>query len=189
MVLLAVLSGLRRGEIFGLRWKYVNFADAFITVAEASYLGQSGAPKTRASRRLVYIDEVVLNTLSRLRPDNFQPDDFVFPSEKGTLLNPSNVWNREIAPACERAGVPCINWHNLRYTYATWANPSGESIKALQAQLGHRDSKITLGVYTQPMPEAQRQVARKVAGVLSAVLLPNAPKFPAMGSNPGTPVN
>ena len=50
MVLLAVLSGLRRGEIFGLRWKYVDFEEGSVTVAECSYEGHTSAPKTRASR-------------------------------------------------------------------------------------------------------------------------------------------
>ncbi len=46
-----------------------------------------------------------------------------------------------------------MGWPTFRYTYSTWANPTGESIKALQNQLGHVDSKITLGVYGQPIPE------------------------------------
>jgi len=66
-----------------------------------------------------------------------------------------------------------VGWHNFRYTYSTWADPSGDSIKALQNQLGHTDSLLTLSVYTQPIPEAQRQLANKIA----RVLLPVAPKF------------
>ena len=173
MVLLAVLSGLRRGEIFGLRWKCVDFAERAIVVAEANYEGQSAPPKTRASRRKVFVDTAVLEALSRLRPTHYQPDDFVFPSERGTALNPNNVLNRVMRPACQRAGIPLVSWHNFRYTYATWANPTGESIKAIQAQLGHTDSRLTLDVYTQPMPEAQRQLASKIA----RVLLPIAPNF------------
>ncbi len=53
MVLLAVLSGLRRGEIFGLRWKYVDFEEGSVIVGECSYEGHASAPKTRASRRKV----------------------------------------------------------------------------------------------------------------------------------------
>ncbi len=173
MVLLALLSGLRRGEIFGLRWKSVLFAEGSVLVTESSYQGRSSQPKTRASRRKVFVDQVVLDALSRLRPAECQPDDLVFHSERGTPLNPENIRNRVLAPACERAGVPRIGWHNLRYTYATWADPSGESVKALQAQLGHTDSRLTLSVYTQPMPEAQRRMAGKIA----RVLLPLAPKF------------
>ncbi len=172
MVLLAVLSGLRRGEILGLRWKWVDFAEGSIVVAESNYEGHSAPPKTRASRRKVFVDAVVLEALARLRPPNIQPDDFVFSTERGTPLNPNNARTRVLHPACTRAGIPLVGWHTFRYTYSTWANPTSESIKALQAQLGHTDSRLTLSVYTQPMPEAQRQLASKIA----RVLLPVAPK-------------
>lgn len=171
MVLLAVLSGLRRGEIFGLRWKAVDFEHKCIIVAESMYEGHSAPPKTRASRRKVFVDQVVLDALARLRPQYCQPDDLVFHTRRGTPLNPNNVRQRILLPACRRAGVPPVGWHTFRYTYSTWADPSGESIKALQAQLGHTDPHLTLSVYTQPMPEAQRQLAAKVA----RVLLPVAP--------------
>lgn len=172
MILLAVLSGLRRGEIFGLRWKWVDFEAGAVTVAESIYMGHSAAPKTKASRRKVFVDAVVLEALAQLRPPNVQPDDFVFATERGTPLSPANILNRMLHPTCDRLKLPRVSWHAFRYTYTTWADASGESIKALQAQLGHTDSKLTLSVYTQPMPEAQRQVAGKVA----RVLLPIAPK-------------
>jgi integrase len=172
MVLLAVLSGLRRGEIFGLRWKYVDFIEHSITVAECLYEGHAAPPKTRASRRKVFVDETVMDSLARLRPQHSQADDLVFCTERGTPMNPNNVRSRVLVPACKRAEIPSVGWHNFRYTYSTWANPSGESIKALQTQLGHTDSRLTLSVYTQPMPEAQRQLAGKIA----RVLLPIAPK-------------
>jgi integrase len=173
MLLLAVLSGLRRGEILGLRWKAVDFEDRSVLVSESNFEGHAVPVKTRASRRKVFVDAVLVEALAALRPERYQPEDFVFASETGTALHPTNVQRRVLNPAGERAGIPRVSWHNFRYTYSTWADPSGESIKALQAQLGHTDSKLTLSVYTQPMPKAQKQVARKVAGVL----LPNAPKI------------
>lgn len=172
MVLLAVLSGLRRGEIFGLRWKCVDLGEGTVRVAESNYEGHVAAPKTQASRRMVFVAPVVLEALRALRPALFQPDDYVFHTDRGTPLNPNNVINRVLHPACDKASIPRVSWHNFRYTFSTWANPTGESIKALQAQLGHTDARLTLDVYTQPMPEAQKKLAGKVA----RVLLPVAPK-------------
>jgi len=166
MVFLAVLSGLRRGEIFGLRWRYVDFVGRSVTVAECSYQGHSAPPKTRASRRKVFLSDEVFEALARLRPDQVQPDDMIFHSNVGTPLNPEHLRNRVLNPACDRAKILRVGWHTFRYTYATWAEATGESIKALQAQLGHTDSRVTLDVYTQPMPDAQRRVAAKVARVL-----------------------
>jgi len=173
MVLLAVLSGLRRGEIFGLKWKCIDWTDGSILVSEASYEGHAAPPKTRASRRKVFVDVAALECLGRLCPAQCQTEDLVFCTDRGTAMNPNNVLNRVLHPACKKAEVPRVSWHNFRYTYSTWANPSGESIKALQSQLGHTDSRLTLSVYTQPMPEAQRKLAVKIA----RVLLPDAPKF------------
>jgi len=96
---------------------------------------------------------------------------------RGTPLNPNNVRNRVLNPASKRAGIAVAGWHTFRYTFSTWANPTGESIKALQNQLGHVDSRLTAGVYVQPIPEAQRQIAAKVEGVLLRV----APKLMALG--------
>lgn len=166
MVFLAVLSGLRRGEIFGLKWRYVDFAGHSVTIAECTYQGHSAPPKTRASRRKVFLSSEVFEALERLRPEQVQPDELIFHSSVGTPLNPEHVRNRVLHPACERAKIPRVGWHTFRYTYATWAGATGESIKALQAQLGHTNPNITLDVYTQPMPEAQQRVADKVARVL-----------------------
>lgn len=177
MVLLALLSGMRRGELFGLRWGRVDVVERCVTVAESDYKGYSAPPKTRASRRKVFVGSVVCDALAGLRPESVQPDDLVFHSERGTPLNAENVRNRVLHPACDRAGIPRVGWHNFRYTYATWAEATGESIKALQAQLGHTDSRVTLNVYTQPMPVAQRRVASKVELVLQPVLLSSAAKF------------
>ncbi len=173
MVLLALLSGLRRGEIFGLRWKAVSFEDSSILVLESNFEGRAVPVKTRASRRKVFVSQIVMDALRALRPQQFQPDDFVFAGENGKPLQQSNVLKRVLNPACERAGLPHVGWHVFRYTYSTWAEPTGESIKALQSQLGHTDSRLTLGVYTQPMPEAQKKIANKTA----EVLLPIAPKL------------
>lgn len=126
---------------------------------ETVYQGHSSQPKTRASNRKVFVGPLVMQALARLKPHDSAPDDFVFPSDNKTPLSPNNVRNRILIAACKRAGIPTVGWHTFRYTYSTRANPSGESIKALQNQLGHVDSKITLGVYVQPILEAQRQIA------------------------------
>jgi integrase len=152
MVLLAVLSGLRRGEIFGLRWKYVNFEEGSVIVAECSYEGHAAAPKTRASRRKAFADTPAMEALLRLRPTDANSERLVFCTGRGTAFSPNNIRNRVLVPACKRAKIPPVAWHSFRYTYSAWANPSGESIKPLQTQLGHTDSRLTLSVYTQPIP-------------------------------------
>jgi hypothetical protein len=72
-----------------------------------------------------------------------------------------------------------IHYSTQRLYRSLSRNPTGESLKALQTQMGHTDSRLTLGVYTQPMPEAQRQLAAKV----ERVLLPVAPKLSTPGNS------
>jgi integrase len=74
MVLLAALSGLRRGEIFGLRRTYVDFEEGSVIVAESSYEGHASAPKRRASRRKVFVDIPAIEALSRARPADANPE-------------------------------------------------------------------------------------------------------------------
>ena len=68
MVLLALLSGLRRSEIFGLKWKYLDFTEGSVTVAETCYEGRMSSPKTRASRRKVFIDKLAMDVSENSGP-------------------------------------------------------------------------------------------------------------------------
>jgi integrase len=133
----------------------------------------------------VFVHKTVLDALESIRPAQHQPDDFVFHTDRGTPLNPNNVLNRVLHPASKAAGIPRVSWHNFRYTYTTWANPTSESIKALQSQLGHTNSRMTLDVYTQPMPKVQK----KLAGKIARVLLPVAPKKKQPGQAEGVLLN
>jgi integrase len=125
MALLAVLSGMRSGEVFGLRWRYVNFEEHSILVAETVCQGRSSRPKTMASNRKVFVEDMVLEALKQLQSYGGGPDEFVFCTSKGTPFNPNNVRTRVLIPACRRAGVPLIGWHDMRRTFATWSNPTG----------------------------------------------------------------
>ena len=94
-----------------------------VLVAETVYQGHSSMPKTRASNRKVFIQDLALEALTSLTSSESRPDDFVFATSKGTPFNPNNVRNRILIPACRRAGIPLIGWHDLRRTFATWSNP------------------------------------------------------------------
>jgi integrase len=83
-------------------WESVDFVQSRVFVIESNYEGRQNAPKTRASRRMVFLDDLAMSALSRIKPSSVQPDEFVFHTERGTPLNPNNVLNRILHPACER---------------------------------------------------------------------------------------
>ena len=176
VVLVAVSTGLRIGEILALRWKRIDLLRNTIEVAETYSSGEFGPPKTRSSRRTIPISTSLGEVFKRLRPPNCEPEGLVFATSKGTPLNPKNLYNRELAPACDELGLPRISWHSFRHTHATLLHESGESLKTAQSLLGHSDLETTLGVYTHAIPDSQKRAVERVAEVLNPVAPKPAPK-------------
>jgi len=83
---------------------------------------------------------------------------------------PSYLYNRELAPACDRIGQPRVSWHSFRHTHQTLLHDSGASLKTSQELLGHSDLETTLNVYTYTVSDSQRNAVERVAGVLFGVL-------------------
>jgi len=124
---------------------------------------------------------VLENQHARVSPKS--PDDLVFQTFKGTPLSDKNLYNRELAPACDRIKQPRISRHSFRHTHATLLHANGESLKTAQALLGHSDLETTLNVYTHTVSDSQRKAVERVAGVLfSNFLSPGAETVP-----PGRP--
>jgi len=179
VVAVAVLTGLRIGEILALRWKRVDLLNQTLEVAETFSSGEFGPPKTRSSRRVIPMSATLVGTLKRLRPAGCDPESLVFATRGGAPLNPKNLYNRHLAPACDEIGLPRVSWHSFRHTHATLLHESGESLKTAQTLLGHSDLETTLGVYTHAVPDSQRRAVERVAGVLDLV----GPAEPGQPSN------
>jgi len=171
MVLIAVLTGMRRGELFALRWGAVDFERKLTSVRESVYDGQFNSPKTRSSVRTIAMGEALEGILLSLRGTSAVPEALVFASRKGTPLRPENVLKRVIHPACEQLGLPKVGWHDLRHTSATLLHAS-EPLRVAQAILGHSDLQTTLG-YTHVLPGWQREAMSRLENRL---LCPNVPK-------------
>jgi integrase len=176
IVLVAVLTGMRIGEILALRWKRVDLLRGTIEVAETFSEGEFGPPKTRSSFRVIPMSSSLSAAIQVHRSKALRklPDDLVFSTAKGTPLSPKNLYNRELAPACDRTNQPRVSWHSFRHTHATLLVDSGESIKTAQALLGHADLETTLNTYAHAIPSSQRQAVERVAGVLFSDVLNSA---------------
>ena len=168
LVVIAVLTGLRIGELLALRWKHVDFTHDAIHVRETVYEGQFGSPKTKSSRRDVPMSQPVRDALlaKRTVPTGVDAETLVFATRNGTPLNPKNLRGRVLQPACSELGLPVVGWHSFRHTHATLLGEVGESLRTAQAILGHSDLKTTLNVYTHAIPESQKRAVGKVAGLL-----------------------
>jgi integrase len=169
VVLVAVSTGLRIGEILALRWKRIDLLNRTIEVASTYSSGEFGPPKTRSSCRTIPMSASLVEVFKLLRPACCEPDGLVFVTAKGTPLNFKNLYNRQLAPACDRIGQPRISWHSFRHTHQTLLHDNGASLKTSQALLGHSDLETTLGVYTHAIPAAERRAVERVARVLDPV--------------------
>src|SRR5260221_4379506 len=171
MVLLAILTGLRVGEILGLRWENVDFSLALMHVSQRYYRGQMDTPKTKSSKRSLPLPLPSLESLKRHRAKQQGSKDpgLVFQTRKGTPYSDTNILHRELKPAGKKIGAPWLNWHTFRRTHATLLQFVGGSLKDAQAQLGHSKLSTTLDFYTFSIPAHQREAVQRLGELLTNV--------------------
>jgi len=169
MVLLGILTGMRVGEILGLRRKDVDFASRQIRVEQAYYRGLFGSPKTKGSRRTLPLPEVLVSPLALIygRAPRTGDEDLVFQTRNGTPFSDTNLLHRHLKPAGRKLGMPWLSWHTLRRTHATLLQVAGASLRDAQAQLGHSKMSTTLEVYTLPIPAHLREAVEKLSRLVT----------------------
>jgi integrase len=161
MVTLAAYSGLRIGELGGLKVSDIDFEKKALRVRRASTKPGMGLsePKTASSRRSVALPEFVLDDLRQHIEQYPPPDDGrVFSTESGGLVHAQalhGVWKK----ACRRAGLPDTRFHDLRHTAASLAIATGAHVKAVQARMGHSNVSTTLDVYGHLFPGLDVELA------------------------------
>jgi integrase len=127
MVFLGILTGMRIGEILGLRRKDVDFSSGQIRIEQAYYRGLLGSRKTKGSRRTLPLPRALVPSLIRIyvHARRTGEDDLVFQTRNGTPLNDTNLLHRRLKPAGWKIGMPSLCWHPLRRTHATLLEAAG----------------------------------------------------------------
>ena len=148
IVMLAGLSGLRKGEIEALRWN--DIGQGYVMVDEAVYKRELGTPKSRKSHRRVSIGPAVQRALEdwRKQAKFTNPEDFVFAILTSSPVDLHNVVARHVKPACVKLGIPLLSWHDFRHTYTTWGRKAGVKAEVMRDQLGHESVQVTLDIYS-----------------------------------------
>ncbi len=170
---LALSTGLRRGELLGLRWADVDVDGAELHVRQAMQrvAGELRftAPKTRHSRRTVPLPALALDALREHRarqaaerlaagPD-WQDSGLVFTTAHGTPIEPRNL-NRHWYSLRDRAGLPGVRLHDLRHTCVTLLLDAGVPPHIVQAIAGHSGIQVTMTIYAHAAQEEQRKALR-----------------------------
>ncbi|HMF62798.1 MAG TPA: site-specific integrase [Edaphobacter sp.] len=171
--LVAAVMGMRRGEIFGLKWSDVDFERAILHIRRSYVDGVEGPPKTESSRRPLPIPPQALQALRVWQGKSAfaASDDWVFASESSFgkhPLWPGTLWRRNVAPAIERAEVnkPKLGWHSLRRSYASLLLSSGASIRVSMELMRHSTAEMTLATYAQAIGEDKRNAGGRVADLV-----------------------
>ena len=182
-ILLAATTGMRRGEILGLRWRDLNLDSAKLSVAVTLEETRSGlklkAPKTRNSRRTITLPALTVETLRRHRAQvlrerlalGFGRDDDgpVFANLEGGHIRPRN-FTKEFTRLVKKAGVRRITLHGLRHSHITSLLRAGVNAKVVSERAGHASVAITLGLYAHALPDMQAEAAAKVDAALRGAL-------------------
>ena len=174
------LTGMRRGEVCGLRWEDVDFDSRVVRVRQqvVQLAGRChiGPPKTKSGTRTIALDRGTAEVLRAHRcrqnlerdrwGDAWVDSGLVFTREDGTLLLPNHV-TYHFRALVQRAGLPIIRFHGLRHTAASVALAAGVAMKTVSDRLGHSSTAITADLYTHVSPAVAQDAADRIAEVIA----------------------
>ena len=184
-ITLDLLSGLRRGELLGLRWKDVDFENETVTIIQTSnYVSGYGiyvdSPKNRTSSRPLKLSRSVFAVLREYQEWQKKQrercggkwkdeDGRVFTSNSGAPIHPDTLsrWFREFA---KKNGFPGVHIHTLRHTYASLMIADGVPLVVISKRLGHAQVSTTSNIYSHVIASADEkaaQVSERFADVIA----------------------
>jgi integrase len=189
LLFLDMASGLRRGELAGLKWMDFDF-DTLDANVQRSVVDQVvGRCKTEASQKRIPLDECTARDLLvwyQVTPFR-RPEDFVFATTSnraGKKRGKQPIWlstvmRYHIQPVVKELGInKRVSWHTFRRTYSTLLQANREDVKVVQELLRHGSTKVTLDIYAQAQMPAKREAQRKVV----VMMRPEAAQAVALGA-------
>lgn len=181
IITLITYTGMRRGEICGLKWKDIDFKNQMINVQrEVLYLPQKGifedSTKTYSSQRFIKTSDVALSVLksykieqntNRLKcGDCWHDDDYVFTQWNGKPMHPDSVtgWFRKFI---EKNNLPQISIHSLRHTNASLMIANGVNLTTVSKRLGHATTATTTKIYAHAIKSADEAANETIENILN----------------------
>ncbi len=175
-IALALVVGIRHGELLALRWQDIDLAQGTIAIhatltQDETYHFVVGDPKTASSERVILLPQPIREMLRshqtrqreiRLKAGSaWQEYDLVFCTNKGRYLWPANVRQR-FYRILRRAGLPRMHIHDLRHSASTLLRKMGVDLKVIQEILGHSTIDMTANVYSHVLPSMQQEAIEKM---------------------------
>lgn len=168
----ACFTGLRQGELLGLKWEDIDFINSRIFVRRTLQDGKFYEPKSATSKRSVSVPGAVIDALKEHQARqavelDSNERELVFPNEAGKALDRHNLLSRIFWPALKMAGLRRVRFHDLRHSYAAALIGAKQNIKWIQKQLGHSSIQITMDVYGHLLPDAEQDAAAKLDAIFT----------------------
>jgi integrase len=175
-VMLALTTGMRRGEISALKWSNVNFKDGFISITHNMQRVDGNhyelkPPKTDKSARTIAMMDITIKELKEHRKKQleikllmgyeYKDENFVCAWEDGRPYTPhyiSDIFRKYVL----KLDFPKIRFHDLRHTHATMLLSKGVHPKVVSERLGHSTINITLDTYSHVLPNMQKEAVKKL---------------------------
>jgi integrase len=173
LISLDMITGIRRGELAGLKWEDIDFDDLLVNVVRSVVDQRTGKCKTEASAKPVPIDADTAEDLLawyRVTPYN-KSGDWVFATDSARAgekrgkqpLWLSKVMQYHIQPLVKSLGInKRVSWHTFRRTFTSLLTANNENVKVVQDLLRHASSKVTLDVYAQARMEDKRRAQQRI---------------------------
>ncbi|WP_179107178.1 site-specific integrase [Sediminibacillus massiliensis] len=175
MYYLALHTGMRAGEIRGLKWSDIDMTNKLIEVKyslhqNAMDFDMRKETKTDSSRRTIYISDSLVEVLKEYKKKSWVANihNGVFATRNGKSIHTVFIRNK-MDHFCEKAGVTRIRFHDLRHTHASLLIQEGVNVKIVSERLGHSDVAITLNTYTHFDDDSRREAAEIFDSVTKAV--------------------
>lgn len=176
----AMQTGLRVGELVGLKWEDVDFKNRTLKIQRTmKYLyaekkWRSGPPKSQAGKRIVPLNDTAIDLLKRQQEKNsnlkvipIEYKDYVFIDESGIIKY--NSYDAALSWVCKKIGIKPITMHILRHTFATRCVQSGMAPKTLQTILGHSSINVTMDLYVHTTEEEKIREMDRVSEMLKVI--------------------
>jgi integrase len=137
LFMLAIMSGVRQGELLALTWPDIDWYNSQLIIRRTFQHGRFYEPKTETSKRKIDLGPTVMAQLKKWKlacpPSEL---DLIFPSETGKPIDKNNLIRRHFEPALRRAGLPKIRFHDLRHMYASVLIAQGEHLNTFNHRWG-----------------------------------------------------
>ena len=150
-------SGMRTGEVHGLKWKYIDFERRLIMVREAIVLKEEDELKTDGSLRDIQMNDLVFEALEKQLLVSGKRSEYVFCGRAGKPIDNQNFLNRVWAPLLRHLGYVHRRAYQMRHTAATLWLASGEAPEWIARQLGHTSTEMLFRVYSRYVPNLTRR--------------------------------